>query len=107
MRQAPQPCKSVQPPAGPHGALHGVAEEEGICPSYRCPWMFSLIIHPINTWLRRWCRWWKFGDFLIVGRFIQKAAFQLFKELVSRTPWEEVLRDKGTEVPADLGRCIP
>ncbi|KAK4806761.1 hypothetical protein QYF61_005557 [Mycteria americana] len=27
----------------------------------------------------------------------RKANFQLFKELVSRTPWEKVLRDKGAE----------
>jgi len=27
----------------------------------------------------------------------RKANFQLFKELVSRTPWEMVLRDRGTE----------
>ncbi|KAK4825160.1 hypothetical protein QYF61_024549 [Mycteria americana] len=27
----------------------------------------------------------------------QKAKFQLFKELVSRTPWEMVLRDRGAE----------
>ncbi|KFQ27244.1 hypothetical protein N331_08889, partial [Merops nubicus] len=27
----------------------------------------------------------------------KKANFQLFKELLNRTPWEAVLRDKGTE----------
>jgi len=27
----------------------------------------------------------------------RKAKFQLFKELVSRTPWEMVLRDRGPE----------
>jgi len=27
----------------------------------------------------------------------RKANFQLFKELVSRTPWEMVLRDRGAE----------
>jgi len=27
----------------------------------------------------------------------RKANFQLFKELVSRTPWETVLRNRGTE----------
>ena len=27
----------------------------------------------------------------------RKAKFQLFKELVTRTPWETVLRDKGAE----------
>jgi len=27
----------------------------------------------------------------------RKASFQLFKELVSRTPWETALRDKGAE----------
>jgi len=27
----------------------------------------------------------------------RKANFQLFKELVSRTPWETVLRDRGAE----------
>ena len=27
----------------------------------------------------------------------RKANFQLFKELVNRTPWETALRDKGAE----------
>jgi len=27
----------------------------------------------------------------------RKDNFQLFKELVSRTPWETVLRDRGAE----------
>ena len=27
----------------------------------------------------------------------RKANFQLFKELVRRTPWETVLRERGTE----------
>jgi len=27
----------------------------------------------------------------------RKAGFQLFKELVSRTPWEMVLKDRGAE----------
>jgi len=27
----------------------------------------------------------------------RKASFQLFKELVSRSPWETVLRDRGAE----------
>ena len=27
----------------------------------------------------------------------RKASFQLFKELVNRTPWETALRDKGAE----------
>jgi len=27
----------------------------------------------------------------------RKASFQLFKELVSRNPWETVLRDRGAE----------
>jgi len=28
---------------------------------------------------------------------IRKAKFQLFKELVNRTPWKTVLRDRGAE----------
>jgi len=28
---------------------------------------------------------------------VRKAKFQLFEELVSRTPWEMVLRDRGAE----------
>jgi len=28
---------------------------------------------------------------------LRKEKFQLFKKLVSRTPWETVLRDRGVE----------
>jgi len=32
----------------------------------------------------------------------RKAKFQLFKELVNRTPWETVLRDRGAELSSQI-----